>query len=184
MKKLFLKLCLIAVVLSSCCINDVKAQFYDDEDEIFFYLKIGHNGRMYDDEGIRANNGTYVFNFDGEKATNFSSLVSGYMTRLKAISNLKENINYYEDNVYNVKYDIKYRDDLSDSSWEVYSIYQVGYFGSSWTSYYYFSHDRKTMIYKESNSTGEWIYKLVDKDYYVPNESRNRPNIDNETIYE
>ena len=96
---------------------------------------------------------------------------------------MKNNINYYEGKVFDEKFDVKYRSDLSSSSWIVYSRYETGYFGSSWTSYWFFSRDRKTMIYKDSSSNNEWTYKLVEKSYYVE-EGRRRSNLNNEKIYE
>lgn len=168
-------LSLLVVLLSMWSGNVAVAQFYDDENEILFYQCVLLNGKVSD---TSTNNHSYVFNFDGEKATTF-----GYNTTLKIKSNLKENKNYYEGKVFDVKFDVKYRSDLSSSSWEVYSRYQTGYFGSSWTSYWYFSRDRKTMIYKESSNNNEWTYKLVEKSYYIE-EGRRRSNLDNETIYE
>ena len=171
MKKI---LSLLVVLFSTWSGNVAFAQFYDDEDEILFYQCVLLNGKVNDPS---TNNNSYVFNFDGNKATTF-----GFNTTLKIKSNLKNNNNYYEGKVFDVKFDVKYRSDLSSSSWIVYSRYQTGYVGS-WTSYWYFSRDRKTMIYKESSSNNEWTYKLVEKSYYVE-EGRRRSNLNDEKIYE
>lgn len=161
--------------MSTWSSNVAFAQFYDDEDEILFYQCVLLNGKVNE---ASTNGVSYVFNFDGENATTFDFNNTKIIKR-----NLKENKNYYEGKVFDVKFDVKYRSDLSSSSWEVYSRYETGYYGSSWTSYWYFSRDRKTMIYKSSNSNNEWTYKLVEKSYYIE-EGRRRSNLDNETIYE
>lgn len=171
MKKI---LSLLVVLFSTWSGNVAFAQFYDDEDEILFYQCVLLNGKVND---VSTNNNSYVFNFDGDKATTF-----GFNTTLKIKSNLKNNNNYYEGKVFDVKFDVKYRSDLSSSSWIVYSRYEIGYVGS-WTSYWYFSRDRKTMIYKESSNDNEWTYKLVEKSYYVE-EGRRRSNLNDEKIYE
>lgn len=152
--------------------NVAFAQFYDDEDEIMFYQQVLVNGKVANN-----NNNSYVFNFDGNKATTFD-----YNTTKKIKNNLEKNINYYEGKVFDAKFNVKYRSDLSSESWVVYSRYSTGY-NNSWTTYWYFSRDRKTMIMKESSSNNEWTYKLVDKSYYVE-EGRRRSNLNNEVIYE
>ena len=162
------------VLFSTWSGNVAFAQFYDDEDEILFYQCVLLNGQVNDSS---TNSCSYVFNFDGNKATTFDDDGT-----LDIKSNLKNNNNYYEGKVFDVKFDVKYRSDLSSSSWIVYSRYEtgIGYFGP-WTSYWYFSRDRKTMIYKDSHN--EWTYKLVEKSYYVE-EGRRRSNLNDEKIYE
>ncbi len=162
------------VLLSTLSVNVSFAQFYDAEDEILFYQCILLNGEVDD---YNTNNLSYVFNFDGEKATTFD-----FNTTLAVKRKLTEDRNYYEKRVFSAKFDVKYRPDLSSSSWIVYSRYNTGYAGS-WTSYWYFSKDRKTMIKKSSSSNTEWTYKLMDKSHYI-DERRRRSNLDNEVIYE
>lgn len=148
--------------------SNAYAQFYDDDYEIYFYQEVNNNS-----------NASYVFNFDGRKATSF-----GFNTTLYIKDKLMENQNYYEGQVYNAKYDMKYRDDLSSSSWTVYSRYKQGLYGlPSFTQFWYFSKDRKTMIYKESSYNKEFKYRLVGKDYYI-DEGRRRPKTNNGVIYE
>lgn len=162
MKKIFL----ISIVSMLCFFkNTVYAQFYDEDDEIYFYQRVD------------ADNNTYVFNFNGTKATTF-----GFHTTLGVKNKLKENRNYYEGQVYGAKYDVKYRDDLSSSTWTVYSRYEQGIYGMpSFTIYWYFSKDRKTMRLKDSRNTFE--YRLVDKDYYIDG-GRRRSNTNSGVIYE
>ncbi len=167
MKKVFF--ISIVSVLSFFCSN-AYAQFYDDDDEIYFY------------QDVDRNNNAYVFNFNGRKATSFGSNTTLYIK-----ARLKENRNYYEGQVYEVKYDIKYRDDLSSSSWIVYSRYSQGMYGlPSWTDFWYFSKDRKRMIHKISggySDSHEFNYRLVEKDYYV-DEGRRRQDTNNGVSYE
>lgn len=163
MKKFFFVL--TAFLLGLLC-PDAYAQFYDADDEIYFYQST-----------TEGSNDAYVFNFDGRKATSF-----GFNTSLAVKSHLKENRNYYEGKVYEEVYDMKYREDLSSPSWTVYSQYRTGWLGS-WTNFWYFSKDRKTMIHRESGGKGEWTYRLVDKDYYIE-EGRRRSNVNDRVIYE
>lgn len=166
--------CAVVIALSTC--TTTFAQFYDNDDEIHFYQCTLLNGKV--NEASTRNN-SWVFNFDGMKATNF-----GYHTTQGIKNVLKENLNYFEGQVYGATYNVKYREDLSSSSWTVYSRYNSGLYGmSSWTSYWYFSKDRKEMIYKESSSHNEWTYKLVDKSFYIE-EGRSRSNMKEGKIYE
>lgn len=171
MKKI---LSLLVVLFSTWSGNVAFAQFYDDEDEILFYQCVLLNGEV----NASTNNNSYVFNFDGNKATTFGHNITDDIKR-----NLKNNNNYYEGKVFDATFDVKYRPDLSSSSWIVYSRYQTSYYIGPWTSYWYFSRDRKTMIRKESGTNDEWTYKLVEKSYYVE-EGRRRSNLNDEKIYE
>lgn len=160
-----------AILFSLLNSNAIYAQFYDDDDEIYFYQRVNGN-----------DNDSKVFNFDGKKATNFDN-----PTTLKIKDYLGGDINYFEKKVYEVDYDIKYRDDLSSSSWTVYYKYQSSYnfYGvtfPSTTEYFYFSKDRKTLVMKEGDGR-EFNYRLVDKDYYIDG-GRRRSNTNNGVIYE
>lgn len=171
---------LIISLLGLCNYNRAFAQFYDKEDEIYFYVCIKVDGEFID---VDRNNKCYVFNFDGEKATDFGKIEGAYASNILGVKNiLKNNIDSFERNVFNVNFNIRHRPDLSSSSWVTYSRHDYGYYGHSWTNYWYFSRDRKTMIFKVSSSNTEWEYKLVDKDYFM--ESRRRSNLNNEVIYE
>lgn len=156
---------IVVVLFSLFNSNAIYAQFYDDDDEIYFY------------QGVDGIDRTRTFNFDGKKATSF-----GVIGTLKVKSCLEKDMDYFEKKVYNADYNMKYRDDLSSSSWTVYSQYCPGSYGlSSWTNYYYFSKDRKKMILKDSR--GEYNYRLVDKDYFVDG-GRRRSNTNKGVIYE
>lgn len=172
MKKI---LSLLVVLFSTWSGNVAFAQFYDDEDEILFYQCVLLNGEVND---VSTHNLSCVFNFDGNKATTFGHNTTGDIKR-----NLKNNNNYYEGKVFDATFDVKYRPDLSSSSWIVYSRYQTSYYTGPWTSYWYFSRDRKTMILKDSGINNEWTYKLVEKSYYIE-EGRRRSNLNDEKIYE
>lgn len=166
-------LCLLVILMNVWSANVAFGQFYDDEDQIMFYRSI-----------YESSNSCYTFNFDGNRATDFDEIENGIASRVLGVERiLNNNINYFEGQVFNVTYNIKYREDLSNKNWVVYSRYSTGYYGSSWTSYWFFSKDRKTMIYKESSSNYEHKYKLVDK-YDFIDKGRKRSNINNETIYE
>lgn len=146
--------------------SNTYAQFYDGDDKIYFYQRADNA------------NSAYVFNFDGRKA----ACLNKSRTALYVKNELEENQNYFEGQVYEVKYDMKYRDDLSSSSWTVYSRYCEGVYGlPSFTEFFYFSKDRKTMIVKDNKT--EFEYMLVDKDYYI-DEGRRRPKTNNGVIYE
>lgn len=152
------------------------AQFYDEDSDIRFYKCVLLNGETKE-SGTR--NHSVVFNFDGTKATTF-----GFNTTNSIQTILKRNINYFEGQVYGAKYDAKYREDLSNSSWAVYSRYSSGVYGlPSYTTYWYFSKDKTKMILKESGSRNEWTYKLVDKSFYIE-EGRSRSNMKDDIIYE
>lgn len=60
--------------------NAIYAQFYDDDDEIYFYQRVNGN-----------DNESEVFNFDGKKATNFD-----HPTTLKIKDYLGEDVDYFE----------------------------------------------------------------------------------------
>lgn len=165
MKRVFL---FSIVLMLSLFYSNTYAQFYDGDDKIYFYQRADNA------------NYAYVFNFDGRKA----ACLNEYSTALYVKNKLEENQNYFEGQVYEVKYDMKYRDDLSSSSWTVYSQYHQGIYSlPSFTLFFYFSKDRKTMICKVSSSKNEDEYRLVDKDYYI-DEGRRRPKTNNGVIYE
>ena len=156
---------IVAVLFSLFNSNAIYAQFYDDDDEIYFY------------QTANGSNSACIFNFDGKKATSFDVI-----TTLGVKSCLKKDMDYFEKKVYNADYDMKYRDDLSSSSWTVYSQYRPGSYGlSSWKDYYYFSKDRKKMIKKDD--WGEYNFILVDKDYFIDG-GRRRSNTNKGVIYE
>lgn len=166
--------CAVVVVLSTC--TTAFAQFYDEDDEIHFYKCVLLNGETNESS---TRNASVVFNFDGTKATTF-----GFNTTNGIQTLLGRNRNYFEGQVYGAKYDVKYREDLSNSSWIVYSRYSVGVYGlPSYTTYWYFSKDKTKMVLKESGSRNEWTYKLVDKSFYIE-EGRSRSNMKDGKIYE
>lgn len=169
-----LSVTLILILLS----NKVYSQFYDSEDKIMFYKCELLDGVVNESS---TNNLAKVFNFDGNKATDFYNDATSAPT---VKNKLKSNKYFFENKVYESKYDLKYRSDLSNSSWVVYSVYRSGSsWVRPWTDFYFFSHDRKTMIYKASSYNTEWTYKLVDKSYFIE-EGRRRSNIKDERIYE
>ena len=81
--------CAVVIALSTC--TTTFAQFYDNDDEIHFYQCTLLNGKV--NEASTRNN-SWVFNFDGMKATDFGS-----HSTLGIKNVLKENLNYFEGQV-------------------------------------------------------------------------------------
>lgn len=170
MKKVFLILAVIFVC------NISYAQYYDDEDDIYFYQCISWESKS----GVKvANNPDHyarVFNFDGDKATSFTTGAASKNVK----SNLASNINYYETEVWNATYNMRYDYAKSKEGWKVYKRTSSSPYSSS-TVYFNFSADRKTLIEESGNSIIK--YKLVDKSYFTEN-GRRRSNLEQEFIYE
>lgn len=170
--------CLFIVLISILNDNVAYAQFYDAEDEIYFYVEVSRNGK------IVQNPQSVVFNFDGEKATAFST--GGFYTvAISQISKkLSSDINYYEKKVFSVKYLLKYRQDKSSYNWTVYNYRQSG----SHDYYIHISTDRndmKLITLSSVNPTDERSFKRVDKNYFLEKiDTRSRTNLNDEIIYE
>ena len=169
---------LLVVLISTLSDNVAYAQFYDAEDEIYFYVEVSRNGK------IVQNPQSVVFNFDGEKATTFST-GGFYPVGISQISQkLSSDINYYEKKVFSVKYLLKYRQDMSTSSWTVYNYRQ----SNSHDFYIHISTDRndmKLITLSSVNPTDERSFKRVDKNYFLEKiDTRSRTNLKDEIIYE
>lgn len=165
------------LAMAICLASGVKAQFYDDADDIYYYVK-------YEDGEYK--NDVMVFNFDGRKACVWNSSVSS----LKSI--FKDSPSYYEEKVETTEYELRYRSS---------NIYMEGEDNDKKPhKKYTFSSDRNTLTYINHYGTthfvpghfvpgpfgpigtpGEWvtdwhndktIYKRVDKSYFKVGRSR------------
>ncbi len=157
----------MTVLISTLGCNVAFAQFYDDEDELYFY----------DCENERSNV-AYVFNFDGKRAV----VLNSPSTRLKVKNSLLKDINCFEKKVFSMDYNVKY--DPERSSYDKTVYYKRGYnqwTNTSYTSYYIFSADRETMYYYEGNKLYYTCHR-VDKSHFLP--GRKRSNINDDVIYE
>lgn len=168
MKKKILSL--LVVLLSTWSGNVAFAQFYDDEDEIHFYVKI--------DDGVEC----FVCNFDGERATYFKAHGehSGYYSVNNIRKYLSENPNYFENKVYSAVYDLTYTDNYPSTSYIVIHQTSSGY---RYRHLYTFSSD-KSIMYKRTldGSSRVQEFKKVPKEYFLP--GRKRSSLENEVIYE
>lgn len=68
---------LLLLVMAICLASGVKAQFYDEPDDIYYYVSCDGNGQV-DDDGY-----VLIFNFDGNKACELAGLfeVDSYTSR-------------------------------------------------------------------------------------------------------
>ena len=168
MKAKFLSL--MVVLMSTWFGNDVCAQFYDDEDEIHFYVEIKG--------GVEC----FVCNFDGERATYFKthSEHTGYYSVNNIRKYLAKDSNYFENKVYSVVYDLTYTDDYPSTSYIAVHQTSTGY---TYKHLYTFSSD-KSIMYKRYLNGSKRVqeFKKVPKEYFFL--GRKRSNLNTETIYE
>ena len=143
-----LKFLLLSVAI--CLTNEVKAQFYDSADDIYFYY--------CDEEGMSSHHRVYIFNFDGKNATWWICAVSDVKNKLK------ENPYYYEEATETADYSIiKF---VSSSSIETKYIFGNNQF------LYTFSKDRNTMVETTIAYDTKRTYKRVDKSFFKVGRSR------------
>lgn len=170
------------VMLTMCLSCVVNAQFYDDADEICFYVI---------DDTSGTGDYCYVINFDGDRAAILNMYtraetaytVSGPITgrsdnfsRINEVKNkIKTNPNYYEEKVEDSDYDMLYNSSLSSS-------YRIVYVRNRSTpsaickDNFSFSTDRKKMYLTNnylSPMRKDIPYKRVDKSYFRSGRSRN-----------
>lgn len=151
------------------CIAFSKAQFYDGEDEIVFYAK----------KGSESNPNIYVFNFDGRTA---AQLDQRYKSGI--VKYLKNNPNYYEDKVSSARYDLKYDDDKSGYSTEVYKKYiSPGYGLPGGYKIYTFSSDREELEIKDTATGNKYKFIRVPKEFFIPQNGRSS-KLKEDVIYE
>ena len=183
---------LLFLVMAICLASGVKAQFYDEADDIYYYVKeyeeqeevkqiywMGHPTLNFEKTGKilkrERNDMAMAFNFDGRKA---AILFWGSLSIIKDY--LKESSSYCEDKVETTDYDLVYSS-LSykskvrntENEWKAHST------SSSWTVYekgshmLIFSPDRNTLIVDTQGSLNFIsYYKRVDKSYFKVGRSR------------
>lgn len=142
---------LLFLVMAICLASGVKAQFYDNADEIYFYVE---DNNETNDKFI------LVFNFDGLKACVWSTLMS-YMKDY-----LKGNPNKYEDLVEETEYELRYTSN---------NTYKVNNGNGNYESFL-FSGDRNSLLYYHHYSDSKHDYKKkytrVDKSFFKVGRSR------------
>ena len=88
------------LVMAICLANGVAAQFYDEPDDIYYYLEDSEDGLKISKERQYV----YIFNFDGKKACKL-----GWNSVSDVQNNLSNNPNYYVDkeetSIYNFEYE-------------------------------------------------------------------------------
>ncbi len=149
------------------------SQFYDEVDELQFYVD--------KDQHVK------IFNFDGNSGTNIpvNGVREGYWTEDHGDTPLikralKRDPNCYEKLVYSTPYELEYSPDESTSSTIVYTQYVSGFF-TSYTQYFYFSKDRETLEIRDSKHYNK--YRRVPKSYFMQSEGR-KPKAESGVIYE
>lgn len=149
------------------------AQFYDDEDELYFY-DVNDNQPYGDNHAL-------VFNFDGTKG----AILNVPGTRLKIVNNLKNDINYFEKQVFKVDYDLKYVGTTSNGMIEYVqrNVYSFPWGVSVCVTHYYFSADRKKLVSKGEEDKYSIEYHKVEKSAFLPGRSR-RSLSENDVIYD
>lgn len=155
----------LAILSVFFSVNLCSAQFYDDEDEIYFYA----NEEC--DE-------TFVFNFDGRKAACFEE---HYCSRgVQQV--LADDPYVYEKSVFTTDYDIKYNASKSKPNSIVYTRIRYWPITNDYTTtHFVFSRDRKTLDLYDGDKFFR-TYKRVDKSYFMP--GRQRKNLQDNTLYE
>lgn len=165
-KKVFLSAFLL--VLSTSAFS----QFFDNEDEILFYIEETRNGEPVDFHKTQA----FVVNFDGYKACGRKE------DQTSMIRYLTKDINYWEKSFYNSEY--KYREDKSSDIWTVYNYRWSG----SHDYFIWVSKDRNTLVFcteSSMNPREESVYKRVDKKYFIDrNDKRSRSGFKSRVISE
>lgn len=159
--------------MAICLASGVKAQFYDSADDIYYYVECDKNGEIKEDGHV------YIFNFDGQKACFWHEL---YVNDVK--NHFKyDGSSYYEEKVETTEYLLKY------TSGNTYKWNNIPYYKKEAYREFYFSYDRKTMIYTDHREkpilnqfglpTGfsEWVddktnFKKVEKSFFKVGRSR------------
>lgn len=145
------------------------AQFYDDEDELYFY----------DYDGDESANCAFVFNFDGYKGTRLNRVG----TRLEIVNNLKDDINYFEKKVFEIDYNLKYVGKTSNGMTEYLQkeTYVLPWGIDYSIIHFYFSSDRRKLVYKCDGD--QRAFHKVEKNSFLPGRSR-RSLSENDVIYD
>ena len=138
---------LFFLVMAIFLASEVKAQFYDGPDDIYFYVRTDNPDHILKD--------VKVFNFDGEKACHW-----GYGTIKQVKDILKDNPNYFEDMIETTEYEVKYL-----------SSYPQTQYQHNYGAIYIFSSDRKYCTHEyKSKVVGK--YERVGKSFFRVGRSR------------
>lgn len=187
------------LVVVMCMTSVAKAQFYDNADDIYYYVKAydytaeirqvmafgmptlhwEKTGRIVKEDIEEGNKTVMAFNFDGEKAADLT-VFWGRESVYNVKQNLQKNPSYYEEKVETTEYNwiyssSSYRSFVQSTEFK----WKSDYAFSSGTIYVkgseirYFSSDRETMIV-DRGSGNRYIsyYKRVDKSFFKVGRSR------------
>ena len=170
----------LLLVMAICLASGVKAQFYDDADDIYYYVEY-KDGAFVNNEGVYGKEGrVLVFNFDGKKAATLVAYAKyGGEVRGSVKDYIKNNPAYYEERVENEEYDLNY---ISNNTYKY--KYRLGNGEEEYITYG-FSYDREILnfhshYWKSPNYFGDscgWVdlhktYKKVDKSFFKVGRSR------------
>ena len=177
---------LLFLVMAICLASGVKAQFYDNADEIFYYVEYKDGDFITTPKAD-----VFIFNFDGRKAAilNNDAAVShipeiAYYSEI--CDKMRSNINYYEDQVESANYNVYY-----DSSKQAYCIeykYTLGtnlftgaphivYYNYEFTfssnrEYCYLNCKTRDNIGGAFNGSSRRTFKKVSKSFFKSGRSR------------
>ena len=178
---------LLLLVMAICLASGVKAQFYDEPDDIYYYVSCDGNGQV-DDDGY-----VLIFNFDGNKACELAGLfeVDPYTSRTypdvtDVKRALQKNQSYYDEKIENTEYRLKY--DSGTTYKGHHHIDYVNPMGNNvWCEESYtfeFLDNRNKLIQRETRSFGQGfsytskgtpdrtIFKKVSKSFFKVGRSR------------
>ncbi len=177
---------LLFLVMAICLASGVKAQFYDSADEIYYYVEYKDGDFVTTPKAD-----VMIFNFDGRKAALLNRDASlGYIPPIAQYSDVCKNtgrsINYYEERVENVSYDVYYdsnkrayylefksemgRDILTGASDYMYYEYEFTF--SSNREMCYMKVSQRNPPYNGFNSSWTKTLKKVSKNYFKSGRSR------------
>lgn len=174
-------LSLLVLLLSTWSGNVAFAQFYDDADDILFYVNV-------DDPRY-----CIVLNFDGKHATFFNQTYTYYTSTVS--EKLNSNPDYFIDLTSTARYKLKHLPDYSETSYCLRET-RNGLYGSYTDSYVFeFSANRDKLYYKcypqtynpssSRRPTKQENYKRVPKEFFITERvGRSNNNHNNDVIYE
>lgn len=126
---------LFAMMVCLVSIIEVKAQYYDGPDDIWYYVQCDENGKIYGKNVniVKTNHSQCrVFNFDGRKACVWSYSIENVQR------DLQSNPSHFEEMIETTEYDLKYTSN---------DTYRQEYDGGRYTEFH-FSNSRSSLTVK------------------------------------
>lgn len=169
---------LLFLVMAICLASEIKAQFYDGPDDIYYYVVESRDGRTVS----KQDQDVYVFNFDGRKACQLA-----IESVKKAQEHLAENPDYFNAMIETKKYEMEYSSSYTGVCYvwnDVWTFYTPAWGNRTvnQTNTYIFSRDRESLTLEDKrksygptgngNSTTKYILRKVDKSYFKVGRSR------------